>query len=341
MRFLMVLIFAFLNLTAAQSHINILVYHHVDESTPASTSISPQKFEEHLELLKRNGFNVMRLDEALRNIQNGVALPDKAVALTFDDAYRNVYTNAFPLLKTYNFPFTVFVATDAVDHGRTDTATWEQLREMKNWGAVIANHSKDHDYFVRHRSLGTQWRASVQQNIEHAQQRLVAELGDDTPRWIAYPYGEYSKELQALIIDMGYIGFAQHSGGLNAESDFTAVPRFAAAGIYANPVTLLTKLNSRPMPIDHFQLADMRTTDSTPTLTAEITDSTDLNRNLNCFVNGTWQDFKWIEQNTFVVEAGGELSKGRHRVNCTSKSLTGDYFYWFSKPWLVVDSTSQ
>lgn len=341
MRFLIVCMTAFLNLTAAQSHINILVYHHVDESTPASTSISPQKFEEHLALLKNNNFSVMRLDEAISRIQNGEALPEKAVALTFDDAYRNVYTNAFPLLKTYNFPFTVFVATDAVDQGRTDTATWEQLREMKKWGAIIANHSKDHDYFVRHRSLGAQWRASVQQNIEHAQRRLIAELGSDTPLWIAYPYGEYSQELQDLIIDMEYIGFAQHSGGLNAASDFAAIPRFAAAGIYANPATLLTKLNSRPMPVNHSRLADMRTTDTMPILTAEITDSSDLNRNLNCFVNGTWQDFEWIDQNIFVVATGTELSKGRHRYNCTSKSLTGDYFYWFSKPWLVVENTSQ
>lgn len=337
MRLLLIVISTLLSIAAAQPSLNILVYHHVDSSTPASTSLSPVQFETHLKLLKDNNFNVVRLDEAIDTLINGGELPPKAVALTFDDAYRNVYTNAFPLLKKYNFPFTVFAATDAVDSGRSDTATWEQLRAMKQWGAIIANHTKDHDYLVRHPRLDEAWRLSVKQNIEHAQQRLIAELGNDTPNWLAYPYGEYSVQLQQLLIDMGYVGFAQHSGGLDKNGDFTAIPRFAAAGIYANPATLITKLNSKPMPIDHSQVADMLTNDKTPLMTATLIDAADVNRNLNCFVNGNWQAFNWLDRKTFTLQAETELSVGRHRYNCTAKSLSGDFFYWLSKPWLVVD----
>lgn len=323
--------------TLAQPHFNVLVYHHVATDTPASTTISPERFREHLTLLKDEGFTVVDIEEALDAVRGNSAseLPEKAVVLTFDDAYGNIYDNAFPMLQEFGYPFTVFVATDPVDQSFNEMLTWEELQALQDGGATIANHTRDHDYLVRHQPRDDAWLDSVRENIRHAQQRLETELTGDIPRLFAYPYGEYTTDIKTMLAEEGYTAFAQHSGGVYAGSDFLALPRFAAAGIYANPETLLTKLNSHPMPVNYDSVPDMLTLDDTPSMTIEVSQPGAMSQALNCFINGSWQDADWIDERHFQLNAPDALSEGRHRFNCTAQARSGDYFYWYSQPWLV------
>lgn len=321
----------------ANDAVNVLVYHHVANDTPASTTISPSGFREHLQLLRDNDFTVVPLGDAVAALRGDtdIVLPEKAVAITFDDAYENIHTNAFPLLKEFDVPFTVFVATDPIDQGFQQMMSWDQLRDLQDWGATITNHSRDHDYMIRHSPLDEAWLQSMLDNIKHAQQRLTQELGDTVPRWFAYPYGEYNETLKQALLDQGYVAFAQHSGGMTANSDWGALPRFAAAGVYANPETLITKLNSQPMPVNRATLPDMLTSETRPGVTVELTDASDMSRSLNCFVDSQWVDAEWLDETRFRVIAPAALSDGRHRFNCTSQARSGSFFYWFSQPWLV------
>ncbi|GGX38290.1 polysaccharide deacetylase family protein [Saccharospirillum salsuginis] len=325
--------------TLAQPHFNVLVYHHVATDTPASTTISPERFREHLTLLRDEGFSVVSIEEALAAVrgEGSANLPEKAVVLTFDDAYGNIYDNAFPMLKEFDYPFTIFVATDPVDQGFNEMLTWDELQSLQDWGVTIANHTRDHDYLVRHHPRDDAWLTSVRENIQHAQQRLESELTGDIPKLFAYPYGEYNAALKELLADEGYIGFAQHSGGIYSGSDFHALPRFAAAGIYANPETLLTKLNSHPMPVNYDTVPDMLIHDPTPSMTIEVTRPDDMSRSLNCFINGNWQDAEWENESRFSLAAPDPLSEGRHRFNCTAQARDGDFFYWYSQPWLIQE----
>lgn len=335
----LILAFALAQSAWAQPHFNVLVYHHVATDTPASTTISPERFREHLTLLRDEGFNVIPIQQALDAVRGigSATLPEKAVVLTFDDAYANIHENGFPLLKEFNYPFTIFVATDPIDQGFTEMLSWEQLQEMQDWGATIANHTRDHDYLVRHSPRDDAWLQSVRDNIQHAQERLETELTGDIPKLFAYPYGEYNSDLKQLMAEEGYIAFAQHSGGIYQHSDFHALPRFAAAGIYANPKTLLTKLNSHPMPVNYDTVPDMLTFSSTPSMTIETTHPSDMARNLNCFVNGDWQDAEWEDEQHFTLSAAEPLGEGRHRFNCTAQARSGNFFYWYSQPWLILE----
>lgn len=69
-----------------------------------------QIFERRLELLKKGGCSVLPLDEALHRLRSGT-LPRKSVALTFDDGTHDFYVQAFPLLKRFSFPATVYQTT--------------------------------------------------------------------------------------------------------------------------------------------------------------------------------------------------------------------------------------
>ena len=76
-----------IRLPAAQAdHGVVLLYHHIDENTPTSTSTTPARFEEHLEHIEQWGYTVMPLEEMIATLRSGGLIPDKALAITFDDA---------------------------------------------------------------------------------------------------------------------------------------------------------------------------------------------------------------------------------------------------------------
>ena len=105
MRFLCYFLFITFGLTAAPStlaktedsnHAVILQYHHVSDTTPKVTSISPEQFRKHLEYLDQQGFTVWPLTKIIESLQASQPVPDKTVAITFDDAFTSIYDNAFP-----------------------------------------------------------------------------------------------------------------------------------------------------------------------------------------------------------------------------------------------------
>src|SRR6056297_2355727 len=100
---------------SAADHGVILMYHHVAGDTPASTSVTPTQFRRHLDFIEDNDFDVVPLQALLDAVYSGDSVPLNAVAITFDDAYVSVHSEALPELTSRGMPFTVFVATQAVD----------------------------------------------------------------------------------------------------------------------------------------------------------------------------------------------------------------------------------
>ena len=333
MRFLVVILFICATQVRAGDSLNILVYHHVATDTPASTSVSPEQFAQHLDALIAGPFEVVNLAWALETIQAGQPLPDHAVAITFDDGYANIFDNALPLLYARNLPFTVFVTTDPIDRHFGDMMDWDMLRTLKTQGGTVANHSVDHDYFIRHASLDGEWLAKTYQNIETAQTRLEAELGD-VPRWFAYPYGEYNNRLKALLQKNGWIAFGQQSGGVAQFSDFQALPRFSAGGSYADWASLSVKLLSKPLPAAYTELPDPIPLLNPPELRVRLLEPLPGDQLLNCFVNGTWQAAKTLNARNFSLQPRLPLPPGRSRYNCTYGLPDGSH-YWFSHQWLL------
>ena len=110
---------------AAENSVVVLMYHHFGESQHPSTNIRIEQFEQHLQFLEKNDFKVLPLDDALQAIQNNKPLAEKIVVITMDDAYRSVYSEAYPRLKQRGWPFTVFVSSDYIDKGYSNYISWQ------------------------------------------------------------------------------------------------------------------------------------------------------------------------------------------------------------------------
>ncbi len=325
----------------AADHFNTLLYHHVSDVTPRSTSLSPDEFAAHMAYLHDNNYTVLDLGEAINAVQSGQPLAQNSIVITFDDAWKNIYTNALPILEEYGYPYTIFVNTDPVDQGNRFAMTWEMLRDVKQRGGTLANHTSDHDYLVRKPEYNEQWLADALANIDNAQQRLIAETGA-TPKWLAYPYGEYNLTLKQALKDKGYIAFGQQSGGIAKFSDWQALPRFPAAGPYANLKSLKLKLASQPMPVDYAAFPETviridQGQANPPILTATMLkqEKKGVRQQLRCFILGAATAPDWSDTTHWQISANKALPEGRSRYNCTAPIWGQKNYYWLSQQWLI------
>lgn len=323
-------------------HAVILLYHHVAEDTPPSTSVTPETFAAHLRHLADHGYQVVALSRIIDALENGRTLPEQAVAITFDDAYRSVYTVATPMLARHGFPYAVFVSTDYIDDARGNYMTWDELRELESrGGAEIGNHSQSHDHYLHRRPTesAADWRRCISGDIQAAQQRLDQEL-DRPLAALAYPYGEFSPSLADLAAGLGYTAFGQQSGPVGPASDRLALPRFPMASGYADVDALSEKLRTRPFrtrvlaPEDPVLSADA----GAPALRLALDAPGARLDALSCFVTGQGAPrLQWIDREQGVVEvtAAAALPVGRSKYTCTAPAETGaGVYYWYSHLWM-------
>ena len=325
--------------TAAQSAV-ILLYHHVDDDTPPSTSISPANFDAHLAYLRDNGFNVIALDRLIDSLRSGQSLPEKSVVITFDDGYKSIFDEAFPMLQTYGYPFTLFLSTGPIDDGLSNYMTWDQVRQMSAADVIIANHMVDHPYMLE---MGddeshSQWLARLSENLLKAEQRIEAQTGQ-SHRYLAYPYGEYNPAIKSLLEELNFVGLAQNSGAVGPESDFLALPRFPLASIYANLDTASTKFSTLPFSVTQLQPDSPVTSNRNPSvvLKFEIGDY-DFDQ-IGCFANSKPIPMTWIDREQGVLELKPEeryLGR-RWRYICTAPDPNSNRYYWYSMQWINLN----
>jgi peptidoglycan/xylan/chitin deacetylase (PgdA/CDA1 family) len=290
----------------------VLLYHRFSDSTPKSTSISPALFERHLQHLQDNDFKVLKLNTMLERLDND-NLPNKCVVLTADDAYQSIAKNAYPLLKKYQMPMSVFVSTEPVNKKYPAMITWQQMLSMQGDFMQFYNHTVTHPYLL---DLN---KTQIKTQITQAQNRFNQELNQHN-KIFAYPYGEASLKIFKQVKDLGYTAFGQYSGVVSKMSNRQNLPRFPMAGDYAKMVSFKTKVNTLPMPIKIKNINPI-VIQNPPTLELDFFKSLSKHQkaHLNCFVNGgvnmTWQNDKSVK-----IVAKKPLTDRRSKYNCTMPS---------------------
>jgi peptidoglycan/xylan/chitin deacetylase (PgdA/CDA1 family) len=95
----------------------ILCYHRVGTGgVPLYSELAPERFEAQMRFLKKH-YRIVSLEEVCRGLHEP-GISESGVAITFDDGYRDVFTYAFPILRKYDIPATVYLIADAMETGQ-------------------------------------------------------------------------------------------------------------------------------------------------------------------------------------------------------------------------------
>ncbi len=308
----------------------IFIYHRFAERGLPSTNIRIEQFEAHLAEIETGGYHVLPLLDIIASFERGESLPDRAVAITIDDAFLSVYTEAWPRLKAAGLPFTLFVATDPVDNQTPGYMTWDHLRELVAGGVTIGHHT------LSHRRMHENSREQNEAEIRAANARFAAELGI-TPELLAYPFGEYTLADRETVAAAGFrAAFGQHSGVAHAAEDRWALPRFAMNEKYGSIIRFRLGANALPLPVSEVIPADPYLTSNRPQLGFTVDPSVgDLSR-LACFASHetTPARLERLGERRIEVRVTQPFPPGRGRINCTLPSGEGRW-RWFGTQFII------
>lgn len=110
--------------------INVLTYHQVlpkkdkEQVLNLHKVITVENFENQMAFLSKN-YTLLNLNQIYDILHFKKKIPKRAVAITFDDGYRDNYQYAFPILKKYDIPASIFLTTDPID--RNESLWWDDL----------------------------------------------------------------------------------------------------------------------------------------------------------------------------------------------------------------------
>jgi peptidoglycan/xylan/chitin deacetylase (PgdA/CDA1 family) len=207
----------------------ILLYHRLGPVAADSMTVRTAVFESHLDFLQANGFKVIGLKDLVARFHgHGPPLDGRAVVLAADDGHRSVYTEAFPLLRKYGVPMTLFIYPSAISNAAY-AMTWEQLRELKASGLCdIQSHTYWHPNFntERARLSREEFENLVRHQLVRSRLKLEKELGG-TVDLLAWPFGIYDSWLMRRAEEAGYAAaFSIERRPATPRDPPMALPRF-------------------------------------------------------------------------------------------------------------------
>jgi peptidoglycan/xylan/chitin deacetylase (PgdA/CDA1 family) len=306
----------------------VLMYHRFGESRYPSTNISIEQFEAHLAHLAAGNYTVLKLDDIIVRLRAGELLPDRTVAITIDDAYLSVYTEAWPRLTEAGFPFTLFVASSPIDRELSGYMSWEQIRELQSSGVTIGSQTHTHPHM--HRLSDEEVRAE----ISTSNGRFIEELGL-RPELFAYPYGEYSQFVIDAVKDAGFrAAFGQNSGIMHSADDQFQLPRFAFNEAYGTIDRLKLAVDGLPLKVHDLTPEDMVLTTNPPLYGFTVSEEMSPVSQLRCFSNNHGKLDVTMLGMRAEIRAPGPLTEPRARINCTMPTVDGRW-RWFGRQFLT------
>ncbi|MDX6570952.1 MAG: hypothetical protein QOC86_108, partial [Gaiellales bacterium] len=190
----------------------ILMYHRIDQQTARLSSVTrtltvtPTAFKAQMEWLARHGYHAIREEQLFAALYGRGRLPPKPVLLTFDDGYRDVFTNALPVLARLHLPATAYVVTGRISGSDPSFLTWAELRIAEREGLEIGSHT------VTHRPLPQLPTATADRELRDSRRALERHLGHRV-QWFAYPYGSVNSRVIAEVHAAGYVLAVTTQGG--------------------------------------------------------------------------------------------------------------------------------
>jgi peptidoglycan/xylan/chitin deacetylase (PgdA/CDA1 family) len=211
----------------------IFGYHRfVNVVKRPDTEITPALFEQQMQELKNKGIAVIPMQDFLAWRRGEKAIPPKSAIITFDDGWKSQYEVAWPILKKFNYPVTLFIYTEGIRPGHFsggESMSWEMLAEMRDAGADIQGHTATHsdlrkpyDKVAKKKLSPEEYEQWLDKEIAGSKQMIEQKLGVKV-NCFAVPYGFHNDHIRDVAMKAGY------------EALFT---------VYGQPITIHTPLSS-------------------------------------------------------------------------------------------------
>jgi peptidoglycan/xylan/chitin deacetylase (PgdA/CDA1 family) len=234
-------------LHAAENTIaTIIAYHEVDDDVTHATipragrdttpqeqrryTVSTSGFEQQLQVLRDGHYNVIPLSQLVDYLNGTVeSLPPRAVVITIDDGWLCSYTNMLPLLHARGLPFTLFAYPAIIDKHGAHAVTWPQLHTLSDVeGAEVGGHAYTHSMLSRahNPAAAANYSAFLQHELDDSRKLIEQKTGKHV-RFLAYPFGDYDREVAAAASSYGYAAaVTTHRGRVTKTTPLMELPRF-------------------------------------------------------------------------------------------------------------------
>ncbi|MYE07961.1 MAG: polysaccharide deacetylase family protein [Oligoflexia bacterium] len=329
----------------------VLMYHKFDEPYK-STSVTIEQFIEQMEFFKNNGYKVVSLGKIVSAAKGDIPFGEKWIAITIDDAYKS-FLKAKPILETYQYPYTIFVNTQAVDENYKSSMSWDDLRTIVQSGlGELAAHSHTHGHLVQDMN-SEQRKRDILVSVERIFQNTST-----MPRFFSYPFGEVSNNLIEEIKNMNQVilgksfyfeaAFSTQSGPVGCSSDLFTLPRFAINEKYGVIDDLFKiKVNSVHLPIYDYHPKNKAV--CVEQQVSKVYFSTDSHidlESMRCYASRGNSARVNISNGLVTVELEKPLGHGlsnpndiRERLNCTAYYKRG--FIWYGREFTILKNSAE
>src|SRR5881398_3323278 len=224
----------------------IFCYHRlVDKVRYPGTEITPAAFEAQMKELKDRGITVISMQDLLAWRRGEKNIPPRCAVVSFDDGWKSQYEVAWPIMKKFGYPFTLFIYTEGVRGGSLgggEAITWEQLADMRDNGVDIEAHTATHQDLreghtvmviepggkrTKKKLAGAEYEQWVQNEVVGCKQLLEQRLGIKV-NCFAVPFGNYNEHVKEIARNAGYEAmFTVYGQPITFTSPMDALGRYA------------------------------------------------------------------------------------------------------------------
>lgn len=179
----------------------ILMYHYISDLPKTydrltyNLTVTPASFRQQMDYLRDHGYHPITFDDLRAYFSGQTALPSRPVVITIDDGYRDLYTNAFPILQAHGFRAVAYIVTGFLNRPRYVTPA--MIMQMDRAGIEIASHTVDHADLAK---AGSPY---VTYEVVASKQYLERLVGHPVIDF-AYPSGQFNIVDEQLLERAGY-----------------------------------------------------------------------------------------------------------------------------------------
>ena len=324
-------IYSSISETIEDNGASVFMYHRIGEDKYPSTNVTVEQFNDHIDYISENSFNIIPLKEVVSIILNKKNFDKNSISFSVDDAYESFYLNAWPKFKDNNIPVTLFISTEIINNKTSGYMTWDQIRNFINEGGMVGQHTSTH----LHMPMSSN--DIIKKDILNSHKSFMKELGF-IPELFAYPYGETSIDVINILKEFNIShAFGQHSGVISVYDNEYYLPRFSLNEQFGDIDRFIFAAKSLPIVIEDFIPSEMYLIEnSKPKIEFTIKTDIDIDQ-LNCFANpgGNWssQEITYITETRVQILLSDHLKSGRARINCTVQKDKN--WHWFGYQFLI------